>query len=140
MDWQRGSSFRGSQKVFRASIFTKEEQGISLIGEGISVTGTLHFGKGTVRLEGRWDGEMIGEGILIVGREARFHGEMRVGGLILFGRIEGTVIASDGAHIASTGKLLGTVCASRLVIEEGGILHGRSAKWKDSPMGRPPES
>lgn len=139
MDWRWASTIRGPKKKFLGSIFTKEEEGISLIGEGLSGVGALHFDNGVMRLDGRWDGEIYGQGILIIGREGLFHGEMRVKTLILCGRIEGTVIASERAHIAPTGKLLGKVHACRLIIEEGGILEGKSAKWEDSPISGPPQ-
>ena len=134
------SPSRRPKQTFFGSIFTKEEQGFSLIGEGLSVVGTLHFDDGVVRLDGRLDGEIFGRGILIVGREGLFHGEMRVSTLILCGRIEGTVIASERAHIKPTGKLLGRVQASQLIIEEGGILEGKSAKWEGPPILGQPES
>lgn len=140
MDWLWASPIRGAKKKFLGSIFTKEERGISLIGEGLSVVGALHFGDGVVRLDGRLDGEIFGQGILIIGRKGLFHGEMRVSSLVLSGRIEGTVIASERAHIAPTGKLLGTIYACRLIIEEGGILQGKSAKWEDSPISGPPQA
>ncbi len=131
---------RRPKEKFLGSIFTKEEQGISLIGEGLSVVGTLHFGDGVVRLDGRLDGGIFGRGILIIGREGLFQGEMKVSTLILCGRIEGTVIASERAHITPTGKLLGRVQAPQLVIEEGGILEGKSERWEGSPLLGQPES
>ena len=140
MVWRWASPVKGTKKKFWASIFIKEERGISLIGEGISVAGALHFGGGVVRLDGRLDGKIFGQGVLIIGREGLFQGEMRVNTLILCGRIEGTVIASERAHIAPTGKLLGKVHACKLIIEEGGILEGKSTKWEDSSILGPPES
>ena len=128
------SAGRKPKKKFLGSIFTREERGISLIGEGLSVVGTLHFDDGVVRLDGRVEGEILGRGILIVGRQGLFQGEMRVSTLILCGRIEGTVIASERAHIKPTGKLSGRVHASQLIIEEGGILEGKSAKLDRSPV------
>ncbi|MBU1206111.1 MAG: polymer-forming cytoskeletal protein [Proteobacteria bacterium] len=131
---------RRPKKRFLGSIFTKEEQGISLIGEGSSVVGTLHFGDGVVRLDGRLDGGIFGQGTLIIGPEGLFQGEMKVSTLILCGRVEGTVIASERAHITPTGKLLGRVQAAQLIIEEGGILDGKSEKWEGPPIWGQPES
>jgi cytoskeletal protein CcmA (bactofilin family) len=140
MGWRRISPFKGSKKIFRASIFTNEEEGMTLIGDGISAVGALHFGKEVVRLDGHCDGEILVEGNLIIGPGGLFQGKIRVSTLLLSGRMEGTVIASERAQIASTGKLLGTVCACRLIVEEGGILQGKSAKWEESPPQGPPEA
>lgn len=119
---------RKNKKIL-GSIFSNEDKEISLIGEGFSVEGAVKFGDGVVRLDGRLNGEINGQGTLIIGREGVFQGEMKVGTLILGGRTEGTVIASECARITSTGKLLGRVQAAQLVIEAGGILEGKSLKW-----------
>jgi cytoskeletal protein CcmA (bactofilin family) len=128
------SPSRKSKKKILGSIFTKEEQGISLIGEGLSVVGTLNFDDRVVRLDGHLEGEIFGRGVLIMGREGRFHGEMRVRTLILCGRIEGTVIAYELAHIKPSGKLFGRIQASQLIIEEGGMLEGQSVKLETSTV------
>jgi len=114
------------RKKFLGSLFSGEEQAISLIGEGLWVEGTVKFGAGVVRLDGHLQGKVIGQGTLIVGEKGLLQGETNVEILILYGRVEGRVAASTHARITPTGKLFGKIQASQLVIDEGGIFEGES--------------
>jgi cytoskeletal protein CcmA (bactofilin family) len=114
------------KKKFWKGLFSPGNQTISLVNEGTRVVGTVSFGQGVVRLDGCLEGKVFGPGTLIIGEKGRLQGEVNVGTLILCGQMEGLVAASNRAHIAPTGKLLGKVQAAQLVIEEGGILEGDS--------------
>jgi len=116
------------KRKFLSSIFSKEEKGISVIGEGLSIDGTINFGQEVVRLDGRIEGEINGQGTLIIGPKGMFQGEMIINKLILGGCIEGTVKATAFAQITRTGKLQGRIQAAQLLIEEGGKLEGKSEK------------
>ena len=126
MDTPLASSDKQPEKTFLSGIFSKEDQTISLIGEGISVEGTLNLQDQVLRLDGRLEGKIIGQGTLIMGEKGLFQGEIYVGRLILGGRVEGRVTAQEGIHITPTGKLFGTVLTSQLIIDEGGIFEGES--------------
>ena len=107
-------------------LFSQKEKEFCLIGEGVSGEGTLNFGEGVIRLDGHWQGKIIGQGTVIIGEKGLFKGEMDVHMLILCGRAEGTVVAPDLAHITDTGKLIGKIRTAKLVINEGGIFEGES--------------
>ncbi len=126
MDTPLTSSNKQPEKKFLSGIFFKEDQAISLIGEGISVEGTLKLQDHVLRLDGRLEGKIIGQGTLIMGEKGLLQGEIYVGRLILGGRVEGRVTAQEGIHITPTGKLFGAAQTSQLVIDEGGILEGES--------------
>jgi len=126
MDAPLALSDKQPEKKFLSGIFSKEDQAISLIGEGISVVGTLNLQDDVLRLDGRVEGKIIGQGTLVVGEKGLLQGEIQVGRLILGGRVEGRVTAPEGIHITLTGKLLGTALTSQLVIDEGGIFDGES--------------
>jgi cytoskeletal protein CcmA (bactofilin family) len=106
--------------------FSKGERAVSLIGEEILATGTIFFKEGTVRLDGHLEGKIIGQGMLIIGEKGSLQGEVQVGELLLFGRLEGGVDVSGLTHIAPTGRLCGRVHSHHLVIEAGGIFDGES--------------
>lgn len=126
MDGPLNAPSRVQGKKFLGSLFSQEEQKVSLIGEGISIVGTMHFETGVVRLDGRWEGKIIGRGTVIIGEKGLLRGDLQVGRLILSGRLEGTAATTESTFIASTGKLLGTVRTSQLVIDEGGVFEGES--------------
>jgi cytoskeletal protein CcmA (bactofilin family) len=126
MDAPLTSSNKQPEKKFLSGIFSKEDQAISLIGEGISVVGTLNVQDNVLRLDGRLEGKIIGQGTLIMGEKGVLQGEIHVSRLILGGRVEGRVTAQEGIHITPTGKLFGTALTSQLIIDEGGIFEGES--------------
>jgi len=126
MDTRLASSDKQPEKNFLSGIFSKEDQAISLIGEGMSVEGTLNLQDHVLRLDGHLEGKIIGQGTLIMGEKGVFQGEIHVSRLILGGRVEGRVTAQEGIHITPTGKLYGTALTSQLIIDEGGIFEGES--------------
>ncbi len=117
---------QGPKRKRQAWFFGREKQAFSLIGRGITVVGSLDFGSGEVHLDGRLEGKILGHGTLIIGDKGILNGEIDVGALVLYGRVDGTVVASDSVRIASTGRLCGRIHAMRLVIEEGGYFEGDS--------------
>lgn len=126
MDGPLTSSNKPPDKKFFSSIFSQGDQAISLIGEGISVVGTLNLQDGVLRLDGRLEGKIIGQGTLIMGEKGLLQGEIHVARLILSGRVEGKVTAQECIHISPPGKLFGTALTSQLIIDEGGIFEGES--------------
>jgi len=124
---KRGGNFFGS-------LFPEEKRAISLVGEGISLVGTLNFDEEAVRFDGRLHGKIIGRGTLIIGETGLVQGEICVNTLILCGQVEGAVVTSECTFIKPSGKLFGKVETSKLVIDEGGILEGESKMQpKDLP-------
>ncbi len=116
----------GPKKKRQAWLFGREKHALSLIGQGITVVGSMDFGNGEVRLDGRLEGKILGHGTLIIGDKGTLQGEIDVGSLVLYGRVDGIVVASDSVRIAPTGKLCGRIHAMRLIIEEGGYFEGES--------------
>jgi cytoskeletal protein CcmA (bactofilin family) len=112
------------KKKFFDGILSPEEQTLTMIGEGISVVGTLIFKDGVVRLDGHLNGKIVGQGTLVIGEKGFLQGEMEVNTLILNGRVEGQILASGSIHISSTGKLVGKVQAGQFIIDRGGIFEG----------------
>jgi len=119
---------QGDEKLW-GRFSRRERQALSLIGEGITVVGSLDFGDGEVRLDGRLEGKILGQGTLIIGEKGSLQGEADVGALVLHGRVDGIVVASDSIRITRTGRLCGRVHAVRFVMEEGGIFEGESEPY-----------
>ena len=62
----------------------------AFLGEGTEFKGVLSF-QGTVRIDGRVQGEVLGEELLIVGEDGVIQADVEVGSLIASGRIEMTL-------------------------------------------------
>ena len=63
---------------------------IAYLGSDTVYEGKLTF-KGTVRIEGRFTGDIIREGTLNVGKDAHVQGNLAVGELLLSGHFNGEV-------------------------------------------------
>jgi len=93
------------------------------MGEDTVFNGSLTF-DGTVRIDGKFEGQVITEDTLIVGETGHLVAEITAGTVICMGRVEGTVRASKKVEIHSTSKVVGNVKSPALYIELGGVLDG----------------
>jgi len=118
------SMLKEKKKGFFGRVGTVQEQPLTMIGEGISVVGTMHVGSGVVRLDGHLEGKITGPGTLVIGENGFLQGEIEVNTLILNGRVEGIVMAAATVHITPTGRLSGKVQAAHLVIDQGAVFDG----------------
>lgn len=94
------------------------------MGEDAVFNGSLNF-EGTVRIDGRFEGQVITEDTLIVGETGRIVADINAGTVICKGKIEGAVVASQKIEIHSTGQIVGALKSKALHIEVGGILDGQ---------------
>ena len=95
----------------------------AFLGEGSEFNGKLAF-EGTVRLDGKFSGEIFSPGILIVGESAIVKADIHVNTLILSGELTGNIEAKSRVEIHAPGKLYGNIVSPVLVIDEGVIFEG----------------
>ena len=93
------------------------------MGEDTVFNGSLTF-EGAVRIDGKFEGQVITEDTLIVGETGHLKAEISAGTVVCMGRVEGTVIASKKIEIHSTSKVVGNVKSPAIYIELGGVLDG----------------
>ena len=79
---------------------------------------------GTVRIDGKFEGQVITEDTLIIGETGHLTGEISAGTIICLGYVEGTVMASQKVEIHSTSKVVGTIKTPGLHVEVGGVFDG----------------
>jgi len=95
----------------------------AFLGVGTEYKGKLDF-IGTVRIDGRFEGEISTEGVLILGRKAHIEGTVRVGQLNSCGEILGEVHVQDKAVFEKTSVLKGSLDTKVLVVENGAVVEG----------------
>ncbi len=93
------------------------------MGEDTIFNGLLNF-TGTVRIDGKFEGQVITEDTLIIGETGHLTAEISAGTVICMGYVEGTVIASQKIEIHSTSKVVGNIKSPALHIELGGVFDG----------------
>ena len=93
------------------------------MGEDTVFNGSLTF-DGTVRIDGKFEGQVITEDTLIVGETGHLIAEISAGTVVCIGRVEGTIVASKKVEIHSTSQVMGNVKSPAIYIELGGVLDG----------------
>jgi cytoskeletal protein CcmA (bactofilin family) len=100
---------------------------IALMGKGTEFKGVITYQQGTIRIDGRVEGEIITKGTLIVGETAEIRAEISAGAVICSGKIVGNVTASEKTQLLPTAVLEGTIKTPVLIMEEGVTFNGRCA-------------
>ena len=110
----------------------KRESG-SLLGDGSFFSGKLTF-IGTVRIEGRIEGEILSDDTLVVADGGEVRGSVDVGTLIVTGGlVDATVNAKVAVEIHPGGTLHGEVTSPVFQIERGAIFRGQSRMPEELP-------
>jgi cytoskeletal protein CcmA (bactofilin family) len=95
----------------------------TFIDEGSEIEGTYTF-SGTVLLNGRFRGEIISNGTLIVGEKGVVNASIHAGIVMINGEVVGNVIASQRVELSGSARLFGNVEAPVVVLGEGGLVDG----------------
>ncbi len=103
---------------------------VAFLGKGTDFRGVLHF-EGTIRVDGRLEGEVFTKDTLIVGESADITGNLNVGTIITSGRITGNIIATGMAHFVAPGSFTGDISAQTLHVDEGFCFNGKCDMKKD---------
>ena len=102
----------------------KKDEINAFLGKNTEFEGKLSF-TGTVRIDGRFEGAIFGDGTLVVGDSAAIHADVRVSHLIISGEIRGSLSATERIEIRSPGKVYGNIQSPIVVIDEGVIFDGQ---------------
>jgi cytoskeletal protein CcmA (bactofilin family) len=101
----------------------------AFIGEGTTFKGNLSF-QGTVRVDGRLEGEILTKDTLVVGSTAEIKADIDAGTLVVGGTIHGNVTAQKKIELQSGARLQGNISTPSLVIAEGVIFEGSCTMGK----------
>jgi cytoskeletal protein CcmA (bactofilin family) len=100
-----------------------KEKIVAFIGQGVEFKGTINY-KGSVRIDGKLDGELHTEGTLLVGKEAIINAKISAGSVISKGKITGDIEAKEKVLLLSSANMDGSLNTPQLSIEEGVIFNG----------------
>jgi len=108
----------------------------AFLGKGTSFKGVLSF-EGTIRVDGKVEGEILSKDTLIAGDGAFLQGDITIGTLICSGKIVGSVNASQKVHVLAPAKIEGNIKTPKLIIEEGVIFDGKSEMASEAKSAEP---
>ena len=107
----------------------------TLLGRGATFEGKLTF-EGTVRLDGRFKGEVFSDDTLVIGEGAQVEAQIDVGEVIIQGTVVGNITAKRSIEIHAPGRVKGDLHTPQLQIDKGVIFEGRSF-MEDAQKNRP---
>ena len=102
-----------------------EKELTAFLSNGTNFKGELTF-EGTVRIDGRFEGNINSKDSLVIGENAVVDAEVHVGTVIISGRVSGNIIAKEAVEINSKAQVHGNIKLSgnKLVIHEGAVFSG----------------
>jgi len=102
---------------------TLDQPAMSVLDQGCELEGRLTF-SGTLVLNGKFQGELVSSGTLIVGQDGDLKANVQVGVAIISGQLSGHIIAQERVELRSTARIYGDIITPVLVLEEGVIFDG----------------
>lgn len=106
------------------------------VDAGSQLNGELRFDT-SFRVEGRVEGTVVSEGVLVIGEGGEVEGDVRVAEIFVSGTLRGTIKASRKLQLCATGKLLADVETPSLAIEDGAVFEGRCSMNREAAGDRP---
>lgn len=99
----------------------------TIVGEDTVILGAKIASKGTLRIDGRVEGEVTTEDAVIIGPSGSIKGNVTARSVTVSGKILGNILARERLEIQPTGEVHGDVQtgAGTLIIEGGAKLEGR---------------
>ena len=97
----------------------------AFLGQGAEFEGKLIF-NGSVRIDGKFQGEIFGQGSLVVGQGALVKANITVKSVYISGDVQGDIEVNEKMNIHATGKFSGNVRTPVFIMEEGAFFDGRS--------------
>ncbi len=96
----------------------------ALLGRGSEFEGKLTF-EGTVRIDGKFTGNIVTNDVLVIGEGAKISAEITCGTIIVHGEIVGNVRAKNAVELHHPAKMRGNLETPSLMIEKGVIFEGQ---------------
>ncbi len=95
----------------------------SIIGEGTRFKGEFDL-NGLLRIDGDFTGTIRTPGKVLVGKNGRAECTMHAGTVVIGGIVRGDIYSAEKVVILSTGLVIGSISAPRLIVEEGVLFNG----------------
>jgi cytoskeletal protein CcmA (bactofilin family) len=109
----------------------------TLIAADLNIEGKIE-GAGSVRVAGRFKGDIHVEGDLTIESGAKVNGGVRAATVVIAGELEGNVEAATRVELLQTGVLNGDVKAGSLTVAAGSRMRGQADFGWDESTTRTP--
>ena len=96
---------------------------LTIVAPSTRVVGEIES-SGVVKVEGVVAGTIRADRQVLIAREGTVEGDIFAGEVIVGGRVEGAVTATDRVEVQTGAVVHGDVTTHRLVVQEGGEVNG----------------
>jgi cytoskeletal protein CcmA (bactofilin family) len=95
----------------------------TILADDLDINGTMTF-KSSLMIKGTLEGEIMSEGLLIVGPTAKVKATITTKNLISHGEIKGDVTASEQVVLKETAVHTGNITTQNIIVESGSLFNG----------------
>ena len=100
-------------------------RGLSCLGASLEIKGKIS-GEEDLQIDGKVEGAIALQGQrLTVGRSGQLNSEVHAREVVVYGKVQGNLRASDRVEIKKDGSVTGDITTSRISIEDGAYFKGR---------------
>lgn len=97
----------------------------ALLGAGTSFRGKISFA-GRVRIDGSFEGEILGGELLVIGEGADVRGQVRVDSVIIQGgRVDAEIVAARTIELYVPAQVSGSLHSPQIFLDKGVTFSGR---------------
>ena len=101
----------------------KYDQINSVIGEGSVFEGKFYI-SGSLKVDGKFEGEIKTEDILIIGPSGRVKTNITAKEVVMSGALIGDITAIERVRLTESGRMLGNITTPSIHISEGVVYNG----------------
>lgn len=99
------------------------EAALSIIAAGMRITGDIET-SGTLKIDGRVEGSVIGAKQMMLGRSGAIHGNVHAGEVVLGGTVDGAIVADERLELQGSAVVNGDIDTKSIVVLEGARING----------------
>ena len=97
----------------------------SVITSEVEIKGVIKS-SGSVRMDGKLDGDLASQGDSILGKTATMKGNISGNNVVVEGTINGTIAAKDKIEMKAAARITGDIKSKRLSVEDGVTFIGKA--------------
>jgi cytoskeletal protein CcmA (bactofilin family) len=102
---------------------------MNTLSKDVEIKGTITFAH-QLTIEGKIEGDVITQGDLTIGETAFIKGRINASNVLICGKVDGNVTATQRCQARATATIFGDVTAGAFSAEEGATFQGRSRVGK----------
>lgn len=115
--------FNKKVEVEKSTKKFNSDAAVTILTKGCSFNGKLHC-KGSTRIAGDVEGQILSEGLLVVEEGAQIDADIHAEEVVIHGRVKGSIFSKGRVALAPTCYIEGNIVSPALVIAEGAHFVG----------------